>query len=148
MSKQKKEEPMTSAQTQMSVRERIIRGGKTMSVICKLLRICLVAGFVMDLGLLIASFFTDDAVTIARESFQESALLKMIYPSFTQNGPQNAREVAIACGILLVADAVLLIFVQLLYKLFRHLAEGGRPFTLEAARKMRRYSWLLLQAIS
>ena len=39
---------------------------------------------------------------------------------------------------------VLLVFTHLISQLFRHLAEGGRPFSVQFAKKMRRYSFMFI----
>ncbi len=84
-----------------------------------------------------------DAVNAALEMYEDNALLK----TFSEIGLSGVKPVymaAIGCFVIIVTNATLLAFVHMAYQMFRHLAEGKRPFDLEAARKMRKYAWFML----
>lgn len=144
MSKQKELETGNSDQPLMTVQGRITRGGRILRLACRIARIALIISFILNLGFLIFIFFNADAVIAAREAFEDNALVQMLSPIMFRSGLQPVAIAAISCAVVLISNGTLLIFIHMAYQLFHHLAEGERPFNLEAARKMRKYAWFLL----
>ena len=127
-----------------TIQARITRGGKILRLACRIARIVLIIGFLLNLSLLVTLFFNADAARIAREAFDNNALIQMLTPFLIQNGLQPVTIAALSCGVVLITIGTLLVFVHMAYQMFHHLAEGERPFNLEAARKMRKYAWFML----
>lgn len=127
-----------------TIQARITRGGKILRLACRIARIVLIISFLLNLSLLLTLFFNADAVRIARDAFDNNALVQMLTPILIQNGLQPVTIAALSCGVVLITIGTLLVFVHMAYQMFRHLAEGERPFNVEAARKMRKYAWFML----
>lgn len=133
-----------SDQELSTVQERIARGGRILRLGCRIARIVLIIMIVINLGLLITVFFNADAVKMAKEAFEDNALIQTISPLLISSGIEPVYVAAISSFVVLISTGTLLFFVHMAYQMFHHLAEGERPFNLESARKMRKYCWFLL----
>jgi len=131
-------------QTLTAVQEHITRGGKALRVICRIARVILIIMLIVNIVLLVALFFNKDAVEIARENFEDNTIFQTLSSMVDLSGLKPEIAAAIGSAVVLLSIATLLLFVHLAYQMFHHLAEGERPFNLEAAKKMRRYSWFML----
>ena len=127
-----------------TIQKRIAHGGKLLGLACKIAQITLIASIVVNIGLLIAVFFSPDAQSIAHEIYEDNAIFQTLSHFIDQSGIKPLHVAAIGCFIAIITPASLLPFIGLARQLFGYLAAGNRPFNLEAARKMRRYSWFML----
>lgn len=126
------------------VQKNIQNGGRILMFVCRAVRIFLWAAILLNIGLLVAVFFTPEAQKIAQKSVQDNALYRIL-TSVADLGWIDARyRSAIGCIVSLLTMVVLSIFARSAQGMFSHLAEGGRPFNVDASRKMRRSAWLML----
>ena len=75
-----------SDQELSTVQERIVRGGRILRLGCRIARIVLIIMIVINLGLLITVFFNADAVKMAKEAFEDNALIQTISPLLISSG--------------------------------------------------------------
>lgn len=132
-----------SDQTLAFVQGRIARGGRILRLVCRLARIALILSLAANIVWLIAIFFSPNAMNAALEMYEDNTLLAML-SDVDLSRLEPVHRAAIGCAVVIASNAALLIFVHMTYQMFHHLAEGKRPFDLEAAAKMRKYSWFML----
>ena len=127
-----------------TAQKRITRGGRIVRMLCRIARIVLTIALLLNIGLLIMVFFRTKYVSIALDIYEDNALLPFLSGMISQSSLEPLQRAVISCSIAILSNAILLFFVHMAYRIFHHLAEGERPFNLEAARKMRKYSWFML----
>ena len=130
--------------TLTAVQQQITRGGRILAVACKIAMILLTVSVVINIGLLIAVFFSADMQSVAREIYEDNAIFQTLHHFIEESSLKPMHVAAIGCFIAIITPASLLPFVHFAYTMFRHLAAGDRPFNLEAARKIRKYAWFML----
>ena len=127
-----------------TVQQRIAHGGHLLTTACKIARIVLAISMVVNFGLLIAGFFSPDAIKAATEVIEDNFLYRSLNETGILGGMEDVYRSAIGCFVALITTAVLYLFATTAQKMFKHLADGERPFNQETARRMRHGAWLML----
>ena len=126
------------------VQMRISHGGRLLMIVCKIVRLFLGIAILLNIFLLIAVFISPAAQRIAQESFENNSLYRTLIHTADLSGMKPAYRSAIGVFVSLITMVILYCFARTAQGMFRHLAEGGRPFDVDASRKMRRGAWLML----
>ncbi len=127
-----------------SLQKRIVRGGRILSVVCRVAQAVLAVGFVVCLGMLIAVFIHQDAPKIARWLFEDNALYRLLASMVNLNTMDPVYLSAIGIFAVMITIVALWIYTRMAQGIFAQLAAGEKPLNLEAAKKMRQIAWLML----
>ena len=127
-----------------TVQQRIAHGGHLLSIACTVARIALSISMAANCVLLIAGFFSPEAIKTATEVIEDNFLYRALNDTGVLGGMEDVYRTAIGCFVALITTAVLYLFATTAQKMFKRLANGDRPFNQETARKMRHGAWLML----
>ena len=128
-----------------NTRRHIQRGGKILYKACSIARTVLIVLLIAQIVLALLAAFVPEARSAIGQHMDEIFFfdtLKSIEGIETLNLKYQAL---IGCVVILITYSAFFIVLRLFGGMMKHLAEGERPFNVEAARKMRHSSfWLLL----
>ncbi len=127
-----------------NARKNIQRGGKLLYRASRIIAFALTVLVIVHAIALLSVFTSDKAAYYIRSLYENNAFYRLIDLFADLRGLPSWSDAAIGCFAALLSYLVLLLFVRMVTRMMRYLAQGGRPFDISAAKTVRAYSWLLL----
>ena len=127
-----------------ATKQQIQRGGKLLYNAGRLGRLLLLLITIAHIPLLIGLFLNEGFARRFYKIYESSLFFRVFaHVAIIRQMPMEYGA-AIGCVLSLLTCIVLLLFANMMVNMLQRLAAGEKPFNLEGARQVRRYSYLLL----
>lgn len=128
------------ADTRINIR----RLGKTLGLICNIAELVFILLTVAGILAAFTSLFYPDAISHLNRLFSQNSVYRLLlhFAGLTQMEPRYAA--AIGCTITAITFGVLLLFTRIFKRMLLRLISSEKPFTLETASAVRKYSLFIL----
>ena len=127
-----------------TAKRHIQRGGQLLYRISRVGRFLLALIALIHIPLMYFIFRDDKVAAWFHQIYEYSAFYRIFAHTARLNQLPERASAAIGCFTAMLSVLVLLLFTNMVSKMMKSLAEGEKPFSVHMAKKVRRYSWLLL----
>ena len=139
-------------------RQKIKQGGRVGYIISKTVGILMLLFIIFHCAVMLLIWIDEKNISRFGWLYQDNSLYRLLhsekFSALFWSGNKNILEglplkdqALIGIFVSLLAWLVLLIFVRHIAQFMKFLADGGRPFSVEIARRMRRYAFLFILLI-
>ena len=125
-------------------KQKIRQGGKLLYKVTRCGRFLLLLITILHIPMLVGIFMNESFASWFHQIFEFSSFFRIFAHAAGIRQMPTVYGAAIGCFLSMLTCVILLLFVNMVAKMMQGLAAGEKPFSIQSARQMRRYSYLLL----